>query len=236
MTQTPPPTAIETVSDERLLPDRALAYIAEEARLANAVIALGRDKEGQGYVKVATAMHRIAARASEALIALSRRSVDTADGVEVAWPGRKFCEIAERNAWELAKFIKGEDDKQVVSDAALAIKTLLTSRSALAITEPEREPVAWQHRSRVRVDAQYPWSKWGKWTTGRARVTTLLSPTAEYEERPLFASPPAQEAVTDEMCRLAMIELSAHWERTTQPTMEIARAVLTEALQLGKEG
>jgi hypothetical protein len=48
-----------------------------------------------------------------------------ADVKDIPWPGRKFCEIAERNAWELAKFIKGEDDKQVVTDAALAIKTLL---------------------------------------------------------------------------------------------------------------
>lgn len=52
----------------------------------------------------------------------------------VAWPGRKFCEIAERNATELAKWIKGKDDKQVVSDAALAIRTLLASPPATETT------------------------------------------------------------------------------------------------------
>jgi hypothetical protein len=43
----------------------------------------------------------------------------------VAWPGREFCEMAERNASQLVKWIKGDDDKQVVADAALAIRTLL---------------------------------------------------------------------------------------------------------------
>lgn len=47
--------------------------------------------------------------------------------VPVAWPGRKFCEIAENNARELARFIKGDDDKAVILDAALAIKTLLAA-------------------------------------------------------------------------------------------------------------
>ena len=48
-------------------------------------------------------------------------------GEPVAWPGRQFCETAERNTAELAKFIKGEDDLQVVTDAGLAIRTLLAS-------------------------------------------------------------------------------------------------------------
>ena len=71
--------------------------------------------------------------------ALSRRSANTsAGGVEVKWPGRKFCEIAERNISELAKFIKGEDDKLACTDAALAIRTLLSS-----LHPTDGEPVAW---------------------------------------------------------------------------------------------
>lgn len=45
----------------------------------------------------------------------------------VKWPGLKFCEIAARNVMELARFIKGEDDRAVASDAGLAIRTLLAS-------------------------------------------------------------------------------------------------------------
>lgn len=63
------------------------------------------------------------------------------DEVAVQWPGRKFCETAERNVAELAKWVKGKDDKQVASDAALAIRTLLA-----ALTSPPKaeagEPVA----------------------------------------------------------------------------------------------
>lgn len=40
--------------------EKILAAIKAEADMANAVIALGRDREGSGRVKVATALHRIA--------------------------------------------------------------------------------------------------------------------------------------------------------------------------------
>lgn len=45
----------------------------------------------------------------------------------VAWPGRQFCEIAERNVSRLAEWVKGEEHKKAASDAALAIRTLLAS-------------------------------------------------------------------------------------------------------------
>jgi|GEM_PF-1810646 len=60
---------------------RLLQKIADEADMANYVIALNRDGGGQGRVKVATAMHRIAVDAKKALSTLSH-----ADGLEVvAW-------------------------------------------------------------------------------------------------------------------------------------------------------
>lgn len=46
---------------------KALGRIAQEARTANHVIALNRDGQGSGRVKVATAMHRIEKIAREAL-------------------------------------------------------------------------------------------------------------------------------------------------------------------------
>lgn len=50
-----------------MTPQAALAAILKEATIANDVIRLKRDKSGQGRIKVATAMHRIAAIAAAAL-------------------------------------------------------------------------------------------------------------------------------------------------------------------------
>lgn len=49
----------------------------------------------------------------------------------VAWPRRKFCEVAERNAMSLANYIEDANDRAVILDAALAIRTLLS-----ALTRP----------------------------------------------------------------------------------------------------
>jgi len=58
-----------------------LQKIADEADMANNVIALNRDGGGQGRVKVATAMHRIAVDAKKALSTLS----PAPEGEPVAW-------------------------------------------------------------------------------------------------------------------------------------------------------
>lgn len=49
-------------------------------------------------------------------------------GAEVVeWPGRQFCEIAERNISKLGDKLKHKDDKRVAFDAAQAIHALLAS-------------------------------------------------------------------------------------------------------------
>lgn len=75
------------------------------------------------------------------------RPAPISKGETVKWPGLKFCEIAERNAAELAKFLKGEDDRVVANDAALAIRTLLDALSHTAgeIEAGEIEPVQKMH-------------------------------------------------------------------------------------------
>lgn len=50
---------------------KVLEIISAEARVANDVIALKRDADGQGRIKVATAMHRIA-KLSEAALTKAR--------------------------------------------------------------------------------------------------------------------------------------------------------------------
>ena len=52
----------------------ALVAIAREAKQANDVISLNRDGQGQGRVRVATAMHRIEAMASTVLAAEQARN------------------------------------------------------------------------------------------------------------------------------------------------------------------
>ncbi|MGB6087753.1 Lar family restriction alleviation protein [Parvibaculum sp.] len=65
---------------------RLLKKIADEADMANNVIALNRDGSGQGRVKVATSMHRIAADAKKALSSLSVKEPEGAE--PVAWQHR----------------------------------------------------------------------------------------------------------------------------------------------------
>lgn len=210
-----------------------------------------------------------------AIEALSRRSLDTADGVddetrafvdavqliedagwvvlrpeqvayrpsrpsrnaEVAWPGVKFCEIAERNAWELAKFIKGEDDKQVVTDAALAIKTLLASHSTLAITEPERggEPAGRDARAEILMGIATTLRRTAEMTN--ATFQNFYAAQADACEAGAvaitLASPPAQEAVTDAMVERAIDAWFGMGvvAPVTHPTHKIAmHAALTAAL------
>lgn len=95
---------------------------------------------------------------------------------EVPWPGRKFCETAERNVLELSKWLKGDDDKTVASDAALAIKTLL---SAISLS-PASHPV---HTSAERIAASYRINldeaelrKWASDAVKALRVLSALSP------------------------------------------------------------
>jgi hypothetical protein len=56
-----------------------------------------------------------------------RSALEPSPAQPVAWPGRTFCERAERNIASLAEFLDGADDKEVARDAALAIRTLLAS-------------------------------------------------------------------------------------------------------------
>jgi hypothetical protein len=67
---------------------------------------------------------------------LALRNPPSGEAGEVAWPGRKFCEVAERNVTELAKWVKGKDDKEVASDAGLALRTLLAHTALPTIKEP----------------------------------------------------------------------------------------------------
>lgn len=60
----------------------------------------------------------------------------------VAWPDRKFCEVAEHNVSELAMRLRGGDHKQVASDAALAIHTLLAHPTPAREGQELRELVA----------------------------------------------------------------------------------------------
>lgn len=54
-------------------------------------------------------------------------SADQAATIPVPHPGLGFCQVAERNVAELGKWLKGDDDKTVVADAALAIRTLIAA-------------------------------------------------------------------------------------------------------------
>ena len=94
---------------------------------------------------------------ADALIAVAKASwLRTPSGAEpVAWPGRKFCEAAERDVAELAKWIKGEDDKQVASDAALAIRTLLASPLSSSQVTEERDAAFDKAMGLIGVDMSY---------------------------------------------------------------------------------
>lgn len=81
-----------------------------------------------GIVEVVSAMFGEAVT-TQLLTALA--SLPQAGKAEpVAWPGRQFCEIAERNITELSKWLTGSSDKEVAADAGLALRTLLAARPA----------------------------------------------------------------------------------------------------------
>jgi hypothetical protein len=56
--------------------EKLVTSILKEAHTANAVIALKRNKSGNGYVKVATAMHRIAKHAEKLAAEIAMRRDD----------------------------------------------------------------------------------------------------------------------------------------------------------------
>lgn len=68
-------------------------------------------------------------RSEDAIAAWNKRhSLAVAEAVEpVVWPGREFCETAERNVMRLAEHLRGNRHHAIAADAGLAIRTLLAS-------------------------------------------------------------------------------------------------------------
>lgn len=166
----------------------------------------------------------------------------------VAWPGRQFCEIAERNVAGLAERLKGADDKRVASDAALAIRTLLT-HPPLAAQPPDdvREAVEWHtdfaHAPRDgrevrlwngRISQRLRWSTHysihglgGCWTDGNCTMSDLdfrswaLSPTPPDDVAEGMVAQAYRDA--DFLCGAASLNPNTAWEARMLAASELMR-------------
>ena len=93
-----------SISDERLAHLIAHPYLAPNRELKSMLTELQS--------------HRAASQA---------RALSSGEG-DVPWPGREFCETAERNVMKLAEHLRGNRHYSVACDAGIAIRALLPAR------------------------------------------------------------------------------------------------------------
>jgi Lar family restriction alleviation protein len=235
MTQTPPPTAIETVSELKPCPFCGSKAISG-ATLDNSWYAMCESDSCwamTGYLETE----------AEAIAAWNRRSLDTADGVEVdekevialifkhLGQGGMSALTHDSGPYEIATLNHGvmEFARAVTTLASRTPNTETVVKAKPRLTDAAIRAACMAHFGTDNVDGVCVTVNDNDWTFRDAFKRMWHGAWS------VLASPPspAEVTITDEMVFAAM----AKADELGEPLDDIdAREILTAALQLGKEG